>query len=802
MEFVIWNLIFNSMFKEYLIIFSRQLYRNPLNSIISTISLAFGITCTVLMLLFINYELGYDKFHTNKDVIFRVSMRSISKDREDVAAGITAAVGPSLESTFPEVLRSVRIRSPHAGYLIFKGKSLYDNNIRYVDSTFFQVFSFCLIKGNPASALASPYSIVLTETIASKLFGEEDPMGKMISINNKDVFLVTGICETPPSNSHIQFSSLISFISLYEDSRLYLDWDGGWQYPTYIQLNPEVSIANLNAKMPAFMYEKINKKYEAFGARLEPVFEPLTNIYLNSQAEDGNDPRGSVSSILIFSSVSMFILLLACINFINLTTAQGVSRAREVGIRKTFGAKRRTLIKQFINESMIMSIVAFLLALLLIEFLLPQLNSLINKNLVLFTRSNLIIILGFPLIIIFVGLISGSYPALYLSAFKPLAVIHGKLNSGSGKQQIRNILVLFQFFISVVLIIFTITLIKQVHFMTNKDMAFPKDEILILPLVSEKARDNFELIKQELISIPEILSVSASSDYPGRGLTSNGYIPEGQENPVMIHVLDVDYDFIQTYDLKINSGRGFSKNFGNDENAYLVNQALTKEMAWNEAVGKNISRGGLHEVIGEVANFHFAPMQQSIRPLLFTMKPYMGYNILSVRYNSTDLKAMLKLIEAKWKGFLPEDPFLYSFLSDDLSLMYEEARKSSSLLLVLTVMAILIASMGLFGLASFTTRQRTKEIGIRKVLGASSFSILTKLGLSFTFWVFIANILAWPVAFYIISGFLKNYAFKIQMPYLLFILTSLASFVLTWITIGYQSYRASTTNPVKALRHE
>ncbi|MEA1897927.1 MAG: FtsX-like permease family protein [Bacteroidota bacterium] len=790
------------MFLEYLKIFFRQLYRNPLNSIISIISLAFGITCTVLMLLFINYELGYDKFHINKNEIYRVSMRSISKDREDVGAGITAAVGPSLESSFPEIVHSVRIRNPQAGSLIYKDNSIYDNNIRYVDSSFFQVFSFRLIKGNPATVLASPYSIVLTETIASKLFGEKDPLGQMISLNNKDVFMVTGICETPPSNSHIQFSSLISFISLYEDSRLHLGWDGGWQYPTYIQLNPEASIANLDAKMPAFMYEKINKKYEAFGARLEPVFEPLTDIYLNSQAEDSNDPGGSVASILIFSSVSLFILLLACINFINLTTAQGISRAREVGIRKTFGAKRRTLIRQFINESMIMSIVAFLLALLLIEFLLPQLNSLINKNLILFTRSNLIIILGFPLIIILVGLLSGSYPAFYLSAFKPLAVIHGKINSGSGKQRIRNILVLFQFFISVVLIIFTMALIKQVHFMTRKDMGFPKDEILILDLVSEKARDNFALIKQELKSIPGILSVSASSNYPGRGLTSNGYLPEGQENPVMIHVLDVDYDFIQTYDLKINSGRGFNKDFGNDENAYLVNQALTKEMAWDDAVGKNISRDGLHEVIGEVANFHFAPMQQSVRPLIFTMKPYIGYNILNIRYNSSDLKAMLTLIENKWKGVLPEEPFLYSFLSDDLSLIYEEEMKTSSLLLFLTVMAILIAGMGLFGLASFTTRQRTKEIGIRKSLGASSFSILTSLGLSFTLWVFIANILAWPVAFYLISGFLKDYAYKIQMPYLLFILTTLATFLLAWITIGHQTYKASITNPVKALRHE
>ncbi len=790
------------MFKEYFKIFYRHFTRSLLNSIISIISLSIGIACTVLMLLYINNELSFDDFHKNKEDIYRVSMQSIMNDQEEIVAGITAAVGPSLESTFPEVVRFVRIRNQQDGYLIFKDKSVYDNNIRYVDSSFFQMFSFRLIKGNLNTALASPRSIVLTEEMVDKLFGEEDPFNKVVSLNDNEALLVTGICETPPSNSSIQFNSLISFISLYEDSRLYLGWNGGWQYPTYIQLSQANKIEGLNPKMPDFMYENINKKYEEFGARLEPVFEPLSSIYLKSQAVDDNNIKGSVSDIIIFSFVSLFILLLASINFINLTTAHGIIRAPEIGIRKTFGARRSNLIRQFLYESVSMSLLAFALAIFLIELLLPPLNILLGKKLILFHSSNLMIIIGFPVLIILVGLISGGYPAFYLSAFKPLTVIQGKLSSGPGKQRLRNILVVFQFFISVVLIISTIAMNKQLQYISQKDLGFPKDEIIVLPLVSERVRENYELIKQELLAIPEVISVGASSDYPGRGLTSNGYIPEGRENPVMIHVLDIDFDFIHTYDLKLMSGRAFSKEFGNDQNDYLVNHALTEEMGWENAIGKNISRDGKHEVIGEVANFNFAPMQETVRPLIFTMKPYMGYSYLSVRFNPGNVQELLGSLERKWKIIFPENTFRYNFLNDELFSLYDKERRTGQFLLYLTLMAILIACLGLFGLASFSTKQKTKEIGIRKVLGASSVSILTRLGLQFTSWVFLANILAWPVAFYIISSFLKNYAYRISMPFAYFIITTLATLLLTWITIGYQSYRASITNPSDTLRHE
>ncbi len=657
------------MISEYLKIFLRQFYRNPLNTIISIASLVLGITCTVLMLLFIRYELSYDKFHKNRKDIYRVVIKSVSEDREDIVSTITAAVGPSFQQEFPEVINSVRVRSAQSGYLKYNTKNIPDNQIRYVDPTFFKVFSFRLLKGNPETALLQPYSIVLEETIATKLFGNQEPLGQTVILNNQDAFIVTGIMETPPKNSHIQFSSLISFNTLYEDSRMHLGWDGGWQYLTYIQLNSGFPISELIKKMPDFMYKNINKKYEQFGTRLDPIFEPLSRVYLHSKALGGSQ-RGSVGVILIFSAISVFILVLASINFINLSTAQGIMRSREVGIRKVFGAQRRSLIYQFLGESILMSMIALVLALLIIGLILPHFNQLAYKDLKLFHSSNWIIIVAFPFIILLTGILSGAYPAIYLSAFQPLSIIQGKMFTGSGKQRIRNILVLFQFFISVVLIITAATLSRQLKYMTNIDLGFDKDKILIISLTSEETSNKHEMIKQELNLIPEISSLSASSNMLGTGMTSNGYLPEGFENPVMVNVVDVDFDFLETYNLKVTSGREFDRKFVSDENNYLVNETFVKEMNWVNPVGKFISRNGKHEVLGIINDFHFAPMHQPIKPLIFTMKPYIGYSYLNIRFNTNDIPGLLTKIENKWERVVPEEPFKYSFLTDILQSSY------------------------------------------------------------------------------------------------------------------------------------
>jgi len=789
------------MFSNYLKIFSRQFFRHPLYGIISLASLIIGILATILAFLFIRYELSYDRFHENARNIYRVTMRSVSEDREEVTSTITAAVGPSMFENFPEVTDFVRVRSPISGYLSYAAKSVSDPSICYVDSSFFRMFSFHLLKGNPHSALSQPYSIVLGEQTAHKIFGEQDPIGQMVILNNKDAYEVTGLVAEPPKNSQIQFSSLISFSTLYKDSRMYMGWDGGWQYLTYVQLAQGASVQGFEDKIPGFMYEKINKKYEQFGERLEPVFEPLSDVYLHSQAQ-GPGPSGSIGTLLIFGAVSLFILILAAINFTNLSTSMASVRSAEIGIRKIYGAERKNLIGQFLGETVFMTFLALFLALVLLEFFLPQFNHLIGKNLRLYGPENRWLLLVFPLIVLVVGIFAGSYPAFYLSSFKPLRVIHDVTASRPSNLRVRNTLVFVQYFIAVVLIITTGVLFKQLRFLLNRDPGFNNENVLIVPLVGDQVKRNYSLLEDKLRSIPAVISVSSSSDYPGRGLTSNGYLPEGLEKPVMIHVIDVDYDFLTTYGLEITQGRGFSKNFNSDQGAYLVNQSFVREMNWNETVGKKVQRGTSHEVIGVVKDFNFAPLYQKIEPLIFTMQPYIGFNYVNVGYREGSIPVLLTEIKKVWNDLFPGVTMNYSFLEDDLQEVYHVEAISGKIFLYATLLALFLAALGLFGLASFTTVQRTREVGIRKVLGATSFAIFRRLTGTFTLWVLAANIIAWPVAWLIIKKLLENYAYRISMPYFLFIFTTFITLTIAWVAVGYQSMVAANTDPAKTLKYE
>ncbi len=772
-----------------------------MQGIINLLSLAFGISIAIIMILFISYELSFDKFHKYKDQIYRVSLKETTKEGENTGSAITAAVGPSFYSEFPEVTDFIRVRTPSSGYLATKNENIHCNKISYADSSFLRVFSFPLVEGDNKTALSAPFSIVLCESIASKLFPNETAVGKTLRLNNNKLLSVTGVIEDPPQNSTIQFEALISFSSLNHESAMFLGWDGGWQFVTYLVFAPDYPVQSFNEKTKDFMFRNINQKYEQYGAYLEPVFEPLSRIYMHSEAEDSYGPSGSPGYILIFSIVTLLILILAIINFINLKTAYSSIRAKEVGIRKVFGAKKENLVFQFLGESIGTSFLSLLIALVLVEMLLPGLNNFLNKDLQLFSHEHWYLIAGLPLIAIIIGFLAGYYPAFYLSSFSPIRVIHGKQVTGAGKQRFRNILILFQFSISIMLIISTATFNKQFKFILNKETGFEKDEILSIPLISDDARKNYPLLKQKLQSIPEITASSASSSPLGYGLTMNGYVPDGKEKPVMINVVDIDNDFIKTYGLEIISGRNFSLSPG-DQSKFMVNKAFVNTMNWESPIGKFISRDGKHEVIGVVNDFHFAPLHQKIMPLILTNKPYSGFDYLNIRFQTKDINALLKNIKKIWSETETEDPFIYSFLKNDLEQEYDTEKKMDTLLFYLTILAILIAIMGLFGMSVFTTLQRTKEIGIRKVMGANSTEILLMMLKEFSIWILMASLIAWPVSWYVIQKFLRDYAYKIDMPYLYFILATLATLILAWLTVGYQSYKASMTIPAKTLKYE
>jgi len=782
--------------------FFRNLLRNPVFSLINILSLTIGIACSILIILYIRYELSFDNFHQQESQVYRVAMRMKTQENEDVTANTTAAVGPTMVQDFSGVEKTVRLRTPQDGYFNTEDKNLYESGIIYADSTFFEVFSYKLLVGDPKEVLTRPYSLVISEETAKKLFGNVNPVGQSVKLNNKEDLIITGVVARPPSNSHIQFSNLISFTTLYEDSRLHMDWDGGWQYYTYIKLLEEYPIEDLKSKMDDFMHKYINKKLEQYGASLNPVFQPLKSIYLHSNLSGEIGPIGNPSNIYIFSSISIFILIIACINFMNLTTALSTRRAKEVGIRKVIGARRIILIRQFLGESILLSFIGLIFALIVIVIILPYFNNLIGKDLQIYQLSNWQIIIGFPLILLFVGIMAGSYPALYLSAFKPISIIQGILISGKGKSHIRNILVLLQFIISIGLIICTSSIYNQLNYIKKKDLGFDNNNILLVPLVGDEVKEKFEIILTEFKALPGIINASVASDYPGHGFTSNGYIPEGQEKPIMINVIDVDYDFLNTMGLEISKGRNFSGKYVTDRNAYLVNETLVKKMNWEDPIGKKIARGGDHEIIGVVKDFHFATLYEEIAPLIFTMKPYMGFDYITVKLGNEGIASTLKSIEKKWRAIAPNEPFDYLFLDDEFKRVYRPELRFSKLLFYFTILAIGIACMGLFGLASFITEQRTKEVGIRKAMGATSIKVVSLFSKDFTRWVLISNLFAWPVAFYFLNKWLQNFAYRIQFPFWIFLVTSAVALLIAFLTVSYQSFRAANINPAESLRHE
>jgi len=789
------------MLRNYLRITLRNFVRNPIYNLINILSLTIGIVCSVLIILYISHELSYDRFHENGKFICRVAMESTDSEGSRKSGNTTAAVGPSFLEEIPEVEQMVRLRYPVDGYYYDDGKQYYDPSIVYADSSLLQLFSFRLISGNPETILREPYSVVLTEETANRIFGDRNPIGEQLVLNNEN-YMVTGIMQAPPARSHIRFTSLISFSTLYKDSRFHMDWNGGWQYFTYIKLYEGADIERLKERMPDFMYKHINYIYEEAGASLQPIFQPLFTIHMNPEIGDGFGPGGSPSSLLIYSAIALFILFLASINFMNLSTARATTRAKEVGIRKVVGAHRGKIIRQFLSESILLSLIGMILALILIEIILPKFNIIIGRDLSLYSASNWKIILFLPLLVVIIGFLSGSYPSFYTSAFQPTYIIKGDAVPSKGNPRIRNILVLLQFFISTVLIISTLVIYFQIGYMKNKDLGYDKESIIIIPMIDEETRNRYQVIKTELSTLPEVLSISASSDYPGHSITSNGYLPEGFEEYIMINVLDVDFDFLETYGLDIVAGRGFSEAFSADNNDYLINEKLAERLGWEDPVGKTIFRGADHTVIGVVKDFNFASLHEEIKPLIFSMNPYMGYRYLSLAIAKNEMQKTLQDIQGIWEKQLPGSEFNYFFLDDEFDGVYRSELQFRETLIYFTILAILIACMGLFGLASFTTGQRTKEIGIRKVMGASSGRIMGSFALQFTKWVFLANLIAWPVAYFIMKKWLQNFNYRIDFPIWVLIITAIGISMIAILTISFHALKVANTQPAKTLKYE
>lgn len=786
------------MLKEFLKTAVRSLTRNKFHSAINIFGLSVGFAAVLLIFFYLYSEFTFDDFHENKRDLYRVSIKNFRQGTlEGENSEFTPPLGPAMLKDIPEVKNFARISTEGVGYLVYDKEPVKIEDIHHADPSLFSMFSFPLLQGNTTNALSEPYSIVLTEQTAKKIFGNHNALGKTVRIDNKQDYLVTGIAKDLPGNSTIHFNALISFATLYKDPALYLDWNGGNRYITFVSLKKHAKSQTVDKKLSKVL-SPINNIYARTSVRLEAYLQSITKLHL--YYEDNSSSLRS--NMYIFSFIAIFILLIACVNFINLSTAIASKRAKEVGVRKVLGADRKKLIKQFLLESFLLTLVSFVISFLLVLLAAPLYEQVFGKTFTLpasihFTSIAIVVLLFF-----LVGIGIGIYPAFYLSKFETIRTLKGMV-SKEGKPYLRNFLVVIQFTISIALIASTIIIYQQQQYIRNKKLGFTKDNIVVLPLVGDDAQTKCNVLKLQLKELPEIKSITASSDIPHRGFTSNGYLPEGVENPMMIHVVDADENFLNTFNISLAAGRNFSKEHPSDQKGFLINETLANTLGWKDVTGKTIQRDGAHPVIGVVKDFYFASLHDKIEPLIITNEPWQNkFDYLAIHYNSSHTSQLLDAIKKQWQKIVPSTPFDYWFLNDSFNQLYQSEQQFQHGFLYASMLAIILAVLGILGLISFSVEQRTKEIGIRKVLGASSFNVAALLSKDFLKLVVLANVISWPLDWYFMNKWLEDFANRVQISWWVFGVAGILALLIALTTVGMQAMKTAIMSPVKNLRTE
>ncbi len=797
------------MLKNYLTIALRNLLRQKGFAIINILGLTIGLTVSALIILYIIHELGYDRFHDNAERIYRVAIHGEISGQELNVAVSSPPFGPALVNDFPEVIDYTRINPPQNILVTFGEKSYYEDDILFADSSFFKLFTVPFIYGAPETSLEVPRSIVLTKSVATKYFGEEYPVGKVLRYNDQTDLTVTGVCEDYPDNSHFTFQALISYSTLVEfNGERWMNTWGNFAMYNYIMLDEQANLESLRAKMPDFLIKYMSDEIQEADIRFEIDLQPVTSIHMHSDlmAEIGNN--SDISYVYILTAITLFILILASINFMNLSTAKSANRAREVGIRKVVGSTRKHLIRQFIGESVIISLISLFIAFFLMELILPAFNTITGKDLDMMYILDWQLTLGFILLAVVVGIFAGSYPAFYLSAFNPLRVLQGRLKAGSSNSLLRNILVFIQFTVSIALIIGTVVIYKQLTFMREKDLGFEPSNVIVISLRNQETKSKAQVIKEKFLSYPNVLSASLTTGLPAGQLSGSGYFPEGygDKDPWLIYGFSVDPDLIEkTLKMKIIDGRNFSTEFTTDSTAVLINEVLLKKLAWDDPIGKIIYSDRTtptpYRIIGVVRDFHIQSLHQQINPIMLRfMGGQPNYMIIKLLSDSTPLT--LLALENAWEEINPDIPFDYQFLNERIDQFYAYEKKMGNIFVYFTVFALFIAALGLYGLATFISEQRTKEIGIRKAMGSSIARISYILSRDFAKPVLLANLVAWPAAWFSINKWLQNFSFKTDLALWIFPAAALLTLIIALITVNIQTIRAASANPVNSLRYE
>lgn len=801
------------MFENYFKTALRNLLRKKIFSFINVTGLAIGLSVSILILLFVWNEVTYDRCHRNSRNIYRLVSKMTAPDRQFEAPTVAAPLAPALLEQFPEVVHAARLRETSDRVISYQDRLFKETNILYADPGMMDVFTIRVVKGDAKTFLEPPFSLVITERMADKYFGMEDPLGKTVRWDNENDFTITGIVEQMPENSHLKFNMLASLSTLNRIGAGHerLDQWLGLNFYTYIVLKEGISIDGLGQKYTDLVKVHMAEILEQFGIQYELYLQPLRSIHLHSNLVGEIEPGGNPDMIRIYTTIALFILLIGCINFMNLSTSQSSHRAKEVGMRKVFGAHKGRLVGQFLGESMLLSLISMILAFFLIQLFLPVFNRLIAKNLTFHPLRDWPVSLGLVVLTCLVGLISGTYPAFFLSSFRPISILRLRMRAGRSHRWFRDVLVSFQYIISIALICSTTVIYSQLDFVKNRNLGFDHERVVVIPLEGQ-VEQGHEVFKSELSKLTGVAGVAGSSLVPGRGTNETMFTFEGAEEakPRVMPFMEIDEDYLGVMGITLARGRSFSRDFPGDRTgSILINEALARELDWDDPLGKKVAMTDVREgefiqvpytVIGVVRDFHFESLREPLRPYLMRMGGEV--NFISVKIRPEHIPETLALIEGKWKTIEPAHPFEYYFLDDTFNRLYRSEQRLGQIFFAFTGIAIFIACLGLFGLAAFTAEQRTKEIGIRKVLGASVASVVVLLSKQFTKWVVLSNLIAWPVAYYAMNLWLRHFAYRINLGVWVFLLSGGIALMIALFTVSFQAVRAAYTNPVNTLRYE
>ncbi|MDN3688530.1 ABC transporter permease [Cyclobacterium jeungdonense] len=808
------------MLKNYFKIAYRSLLRHKIFSTINILGLSIGIASCLICLLFVKNEWSYDRFHKKSDRIFRVVFQGNIQGEVLKEAHVMPPVAEALLADYPEVLAATRIRLMGSPTITVDEDQFRNHHAAFVDANFFEVFTFPLLKGNPEKALIEPNSLVLSQSVAETYFGGQDPLGKVIWMNDgKEGFTITGVMADMPQQSHFRFDMLASMSTFPEASNPSFMVS---EFYTYLVLPEQYDYRKLEAKMPQVTQKYIGPQlqtgmgisleaFQAAGNKIGLYLQPLTDIHLHSDLMGELGSGGDIRYVYIFIAIAVFMLLIACINFINLSTASGSRRAREVGVRKVLGAAQRQLRGQFLAESILLSGLALLLALALLQLTLPFFNDFSEVQLSFSLSENGWLL---PFLLLFglsIGVLAGAYPAFFLSSFSTVSVLKSAPTGhpGKGKVSLRSGLVVFQFCISIILIMGSMVVYRQLGYIQNKDLGYEKEQVLILPDVGQLG-NNAEAFRQQLLQDERVVHVSISGYLPSGPSYNNNYFVFPEDDPsLQIKTLryDVDEEYVPTLGLELITGRNFSIEYGSDDAAMLINETAAIALGWeNDALGKHLSHSNnegertSYRIIGVVKDFHFRSMHERIAPLVMTLGS--GNGAVIAKINTDQVTELLESIKDKWTSMAGNEPFTYSFLDDRFYQTYATERKMGKVVTIFSGLTVFIASMGLFGLATFTTKQRTKEIGIRKVLGAEIAGIVLMLSGDFLKLVGIAAICAFPISAWVMGAWLEGFAYRIAIGPWTYLGAGMIAAIVAFLTTGYLALQAARTNPVTNLRNE